>query len=332
MVTWGQVSMHVAITGANGFVGRNLLGDLAGAGIAALAVSRTPVNGYPWRPAGTLDRGADPVAWAQAFTGAQVVVHAAAMAQTPKGAAGARLEQLRRVNRDGAAVVMRGAAMAGVRRFIFISSVKVLGEGAEGRVLRNSDAPAPGEAYGVSKREAEDGLTALARELALELVILRPPVVYGPGVGGNVAALVRAVRCGWWLPFATAGRNRRSMISTRNLSSAIVAAAMSPGAAGGRYLVSDGDDVSTRDLVIRLALAAGRRAKLFPVPDRLLRQALRVMGSEGVWARLFGSLQVDISDTMAALQWRPELTFAQGISTVFNAENGTDRVGGANVK
>ena len=314
-------SLRVAVTGANGFVGRALLADLERAGLPAIALARRPLSGTgaaaEWRRSPDLDPDTDPGAWARAFAGADAVVHAAARVHVMRERAADPLAAFRRVNRDGAAAMARGAAMAGVRRIVLLSTVKVMGESTTGRApFRNDDPPAPEDPYAISKLEGEDALARLAGDLGFDLVVLRPPLVYGPGVGGNMATLARLVGRGTWLPLGRASHNRRSMISTANLSSAIIAALTAPAAAGRRLLVSDGADLSTAELLRELAAAMGRPARLVPVPGAVLRPLLRATGRTALWTRLFGDLAVDIADTCARLGWRPAVSVAEGMAAM----------------
>ena len=309
--------MRIAVTGASGFVGRNLLAELARADINAVPISRQPMAAPAWRASPMLDCDVDPASWANALRGIDAVVHCAARVHVMREQVADPIDAFRRVNRDGAIAMARGAAMAGVRRIVFLSTVKVLGDStAPGVPLRNADPIAPTDAYAVSKAEAECALAALSRDLGFELVVLRPPLVYGPGVGGNVAALLRLIRRGIWLPLGAAGTNRRSLVSTANLSAAIIAALTAPAAVGRRLLVSDGDDVSTRALLEELAVATGRRARLVNVPAPTMHLMLRALGREAIWTRLFGDLTVDIEDTCTSLDWRPRHGLADGLRAV----------------
>ncbi len=295
----------VAITGASGFVGRHLTVALGRAGISVLPLSRTPLDVPGWRSSPVLGE-ADATAWAEALTGAAAVVHCAARAHVMREREQDPLAVFRRINRDGAIAMAEGAALAGVRRIVFISTVKVLGETTEGRApFRNVDPPAPEDPYAISKAEAEAALAAIAEARGIELVVLRPPLVYGPGVGGNIAALIRKIRAGWLLPFGGARRNRRSMISTDNLAGAIRAALFAPARPGSRYLVSDGEDISTRALIEALAKAAGRPARLVDLSPALLRPLFRLSGRASLWTRLFGDLRVEIAESCARLAWQP---------------------------
>jgi lipopolysaccharide/colanic/teichoic acid biosynthesis glycosyltransferase/nucleoside-diphosphate-sugar epimerase len=314
--------MRIAITGANGFVGSNLLPALEATGADVVPIARRDIASSAWRPSPLLDRDTDPEEWARAFAGVDVVIHAAARAHVMREDAEDPLDVFRRVNRDGAVAMARGAARAGVRRIVFLSTVKVLGETTSGRApFRNDDPAAPVDPYAISKREAELALEEVARELGLELVVLRPPLVYGPGVGGNMAALQRLIRRGVWLPLGGASGNRRSMISTGNLCAAIQAATIAPAAAGSTLLVSDDEDISTRDLLCKLAAVDGRRARLIDVPEGLLRRLMLLTGREALWSRLFGDLRVDIAQTTNILGWRPHLTVEEGMAGMGGDKN-----------
>lgn len=225
------------------------------------------------------------------------------------------LRLYRAINRDGAVAALKGAAAAGVSRFVFLSSVKVLGETTSGRrPFANSDAPCPEDAYAQSKVEAEATLADVAAQLGVELVVLRLPLVYGRDVGGNIAVLLKAVRSGIWLPFGRAYNNRRSMISTLNLADAVRAALTAPRAAGHFLLVSDGQDLSTRQLIEQLATSVGVVPRLLNVPEWAVRLALRATGRTALWSRLFQDLRVDISDSCDRLEWRPQFGVAEGLT------------------
>jgi len=316
--------MRIAITGANGFVGRNLGPALLAAGGDVVALSREPVAWGSWRRSPSLDRDTDPGEWAASFRGVDVVVHAAARAHVMHDDAIDPLDAFRRVNRDGTIAMARGAIAAGVRRIVFLSSIKVLGETTDGRApFDNDDPPAPADPYAVSKWEAEVALAAAVRGTATDLVVLRPPLIYGPGVGGNIAALRRLLARRWWLPLARADANRRSMISTGNLSTAIHAAATVPAAAGRTLLVSDGEDMSTGELLRRLATADGGRPRLFAVPPEWLRLAMLLTGRRTLWSRLFGDLRVDPARTMQILNWRPSMSIEEGMIAMAADGHGT---------
>jgi UDP-glucose 4-epimerase len=223
------------------------------------------------------------------------------------------LEEFRRVNVQGTLNLARQAAAAGVRRFVFVSSIKVNGEATQlGQPFTADDAPAPLDAYGVSKMEAERGLREIARQTGMEVVIIRPPLVYGPGVKANFAAMMRWLKRGVPLPLG-AIHNQRSLVSLDNLVDLLVTCITHPAAANQTFLVSDGADVSTTELLRRMGQALGRPARLMPVPVSWLKLAAAMVGKQDVAQRLCGSLQVDIEKTRRLLGWTPPLSLDQGL-------------------
>ena len=297
----------VVVTGASGFVGRAVVERLVADGIPVRAAVRRV--GLPFAPAvevvpvGELDSGDG---WEAALRGADAVVHCAARVHRLGDDAGDPLAAFRRVNRDGTAAVARRAAAAGVRRFVFISSIGVNGAETFAVPFRADDTPAPHSPYAVSKHEAEVELARIASQSGLEVVVLRPPLVHGPGAPGNFATLLRAVDRGMPLPFG-AIRNRRSFVAVGNLVELIAIALRHPAAPARTWLVSDGDDLSTAELVRRMARALGRPARLIPVPAGLLRSALRLAGRADLGQRLCASLVLDIDDTRRLLGWEPRI-------------------------
>lgn len=224
------------------------------------------------------------------------------------------LAAFRQVNVEGTLRVAQAAVDAGVRRFVFLSSVKVLGESTTGRgPFTELDEPAPEDAYGLSKWEAEQALRALAAETGLEVVIVRCPLVYGPGVGGNFRSLIRLADTPWPLPFGGIN-NARSLVYVGNLVDFLVQVCGDSAARGKTYLLSDGDDLSTSRLVGLLREELGRPARLFRVPWGFLGVLAGVVGKAPVVSRLTGSLQVDITRARQQLRWVPPYTFRQGIA------------------
>ena len=251
--------------------------------------------------------------WSRALTGVSVVVHAAARVHVMVDAATDPLAEFRRVNVQGTLHVARQAAAAGVRRFVFVSSVKVNGEATKlGVPFSAEDVPAPLDPYGVSKMEAEQGLRQIAAETGMAVVIIRPPLVYGPGVKANFAALMRAVQRGWPLPLG-AVHNQRSLVALDNLVDFIVTCLAHPQAANQTFLVSDGQDLSTTELVLGLARAAGVSARLLPVPVWALQAGAALLGKRDAVQRLCGNLQVDISKAHNLLGWLPPVSVAEGL-------------------
>jgi UDP-glucose 4-epimerase len=251
--------------------------------------------------------------WSPALGGVDVVVHCAARVHMMHDPAADPPVAFRAVNVQGTVRLAQQAAAAGVRRFVFVSSVKVHGDAtAPGRPFRADDAAAPQDAYGQSKWEAEQALQVFVQSVAMELVIVRPPLVYGPGVRANFAALMRWVQRGWPLPFAALD-NRRSLVALDNLVDLLCLCLHHPGAAGQVFMVSDGEDVSTAELVRRLAEVLGRPARLFPIPVVWLERAAALVGKRPAVQRLCGSLQVDIEKTRSVLGWQPPLSLEQGL-------------------
>lgn len=314
----------ILVTGATGFVGHALVqrlaadaaldGDGNGHGDRVVVAVRRSVG--PW-PAGVqLAQTGDLLPstdWRAALRGVHAVVHCAARVHVMHDQAGDPLAAYRQVNVAGTLNLARQAAQAGVRRFVFVSSIKVNGEATlTGQPFGADDTPAPMDPYGVSKMEAEQALWALSAQTGMEVVVVRPPLVYGPGVKANFAAMVRWVARGVPLPLGNIG-NARSMVALDNLVDLLVTCLKHPAAAGQTFLVSDGEDVSTTALLQRTAKAMGKNARLLPVPAPLLAFAAALLGKRAAAQRLCGSLQVDIEKTRQLLGWQPPLTLDQGL-------------------
>jgi nucleoside-diphosphate-sugar epimerase len=245
--------------------------------------------------------------WRGAVSGIDAVVHAAARVHMMRNVGRDPLGEFRRVNVDGTMNLARQAVRAGVRRFVFISSIKVNGEETQpGAPYSAEDLPAPVDPYGQSKHEAEVELRRLALDTGLEVVIVRPSLVYGPGVKGNFLSLLHWVRKGIPLPFASV-RNERSFVALDNLVDLLVTTLTHPSAANQTFLASDGHDLSTPSLLRRTAAAMDKRARLFAVPPQVLLATARVLGRESAAKRLCTSLQVDIRKTREILCWTPPL-------------------------
>jgi nucleoside-diphosphate-sugar epimerase len=321
--------MKVLVTGASGFVGsamvRRLLADASTQRVTATVRQG---NGVP--RAGDdprrveclisgLDAGQD---WAPALVDVQAVVHCAARVHVMHDGAADPLHEFRRVNVEGTISLARQAAEAGVRRFVFISSVKVNGEATErARPFTADDMPVPLDAYGQSKHEAEQSLRELASHTGMSVVIVRPPLVYGPGVKANFASMMRWLRKGVPLPLGAID-NRRSLVALDNLVDLMHLCLTHPMAANQTFLVSDGEDVSTTQLLQRMGAALGSPARLLPVPPAWLEGCAAMLGKRAVAQRLCGSLQVDITKTRELLGWRPPLSLDEGLK---KAAEGMDR-------
>lgn len=305
--------MTIGITGASGFVGRALCAHLASQGhTVRRLLRRAGGNAAPDdRIVGDIGPDTD---WRGALDGLACMVHCAAHVHRMQPGGADDLAAYRRVNTQGTLRLARAAAQAGVRRFVFISSVKVLGEATPpGQPFRHDSPPGPQDPYGQSKWEAEQALWPLARETGLEVVVIRPPLVYGPGVGANFHRLMRWVASGLPIPLKSV-RNRRSLVSVGNLVDLIALCTRHPGAAGQTLLVSDGHDLSTPELIEGLGQAMGIRPRLWPTPVAGLMLAGRLAGRRAMVERLVQSLQVDIAHTREHLGWAPPLAVEQGLT------------------
>ena len=255
----------------------------------------------------------DSIGWHKVLVGITNVVHLAARVHVMHDNVADPLAVFRAVNVEGTLSLALQAAAAGVKRFVFISSVKVNGESTPpGRAFAETDAPNPQDAYGQSKHEAEQGLRQLSADTGMEVVIIRPPLVYGPGVKANFAALMRAVQRGWPLPLG-AVHNQRSLVALSNLVDFIVTCITHPQAANQTFLVSDGQDLSTTGLVRGMAQAAGVPARLLPVPVWALQAGATLLGKGDAVQRLCGNLQVDISKARTLLGWVPPVAVEEGL-------------------
>jgi nucleoside-diphosphate-sugar epimerase len=297
----------VLVTGATGFVGHALVQRLVTTqGTAVHAAVRRPKADLPAgvirHEVGELSAG---TRWDAALRDVSTVVHAAARVHVMDDRAADPLAEFRAVNVAGTLNLARQAVAAGVRRLVFLSSVKVNGEEtAPGQPFTELDAPSPADAYGLSKLEAEQGLRRIATETGLEVVIIRPVLVYGPGVGANFRALMRILHTGLPLPLGGID-NKRSLVALDNLTDFIARCLSHPAAAGGTFLVSDGEDLSTPELLRRTAAALGVAARLLPVPPSPLEAMARLVGKGAAARRLCRSLQVDIAKARAQLGWSP---------------------------
>lgn len=298
------------VTGAHGFIGRRLMARLVASGADARALIHQTASEVPGA-AGVMkvDLGTD--FDARSFlAGTEVVIHTAGLAH---GGGLSEPGLLRRVNVDGPVLLARQAAEAGVRRFVFLSTAKVHGEETRpGRPFCADDAPTPGDLYARSKHEAEQQLTAVSREAGIDIVVVRPALVYGPGVKANFLMMMRWLQSGIPLPLASI-ENRRSFVALDNLVDALMACAAHPAAANSAFLVSDGEDLSTPELMRRVAAAMGIRARLIPAPVAWLRAAGRLTGRSGIIRRLVESFEVDITHTRTRLGWTPPLTVDEGL-------------------
>lgn len=312
-ITTKSASLKVLVTGANGFVGQAFCRKAVMRSFGVCGTTQSlcrPAPGVESAVLGAIDGHTN---WQGVLAGCHAVVHLAARVHLMVDAAADPLAEFRRVNVEGTLNLARQAEARGVRRFVFLSSIKVNGEATHpGRPFVADDEPAPSDAYGVSKMEAERGLRDIARQTGMEVVIIRPPLVYGPGVKANFAAMIRWLRSGVPLPLGAID-NRRSFVALDNLVDLTLSCLTHSAAAGQTFLVSDGEDVSTTELLRRMGEAISCPPRLIPVPAGWLKAAAAAVGKQDVAQRLCGSLQVDIEKTRQLLGWRPPLTLDQGL-------------------
>jgi len=314
---------NILLTGATGFVGQALAGSLFNTyGSLACAVrkyAKSLPSHYGQKAVGNITVKTD---WGDALLGINVVVHCAAKAHVLEKTAGSSLDEFRKTNTAGTLNLANQAAKAGVKRFVFISSIGVNGNNNTSSFSEKSS-EMPQEAYAISKYEAEQGLLAIAKKSGMEVVIVRPPLVYGPNAPGNFGSLVRWMNKFVPLPLG-AIHNQRSLVALNNLVSFIVHCIDHPKAANEIFLISDNEDVSTSELLRKVANAFGKKSWLIPVPVCLMTLAAKLIGKADVANRLFGSLQVDSSKARDLLGWKPVITMDEQLRKI--AEGGEQQL------
>lgn len=306
---------RILVTGASGFIGQAICKTMLEHGINVRATGRNlakldRLNSYQIETQQISDISPN-TNWKAALAGCDTVIHLAARTHIINETSRKSFEIYNKVNTEGTLNLARQAAGT-VKRFIFLSTVKVNGEG-QTTPYRIIDKPSPQGAYAISKYRAELGLHDIARETGLDVVILRPPLVYGPGVGANFKHLLRAVNNNWPLPLGGI-KNKRSLLYVENLADAIITCIQHPQAPGNTYFLSDSEDISTPDLIRRIALSLNKHPRLWHVPNRLLNLAARLTGNNRSVNRLMNSLTVDISDTSRQLNWTPPFSLQYGLN------------------
>ncbi len=305
--------MKLLITGANGFVGQALTLEAFRRGFKVCAAVRelsTLPSYIDVVSIGQVDSDTD---WSQALKECDVVVHLAARAHVKDATDGDPLEEFRKINVEGTLNLARQAAAAGVRRFIFISSIGVNGSKTSRVPFSHLSKPAPHSPYAMSKHEAELGLQKLAGETGMEVVTIRPPLIYGPNAPGNFGSLMRWLMRGVPLPLGCVNQNRRSFVALDNLVDLILTCVRHTRAGNQIFLVSDGEDVSTTQLLQRMGKAMNRSVRLLPVPTGLLGLMASLLGKKGMAQSLLGSLQLDICNTCEVLNWNPPISIDEGL-------------------
>lgn len=307
--------MKILLTGATGFIGSALLAALGRSRAGDILAtcrdqSRVFSRGILAIPIADMGQGVD---WNAAIAGVEVIIHAAGLTHVSKADLAGPLTAYRKVNVADTLNLARQAATAGVRRFIFLSSIKVHGEETlPGIPFTANDTPAPADPYGLSKLEAELGLQELARETGMEVVIIRPPLVYGPGAKGNFKTLITWIDRGIPLPLGAID-NKRSLIALDNLVDFILTCIDHPQATNQTFLVADGEDLSTPELLRRVGHCVGKPACLLRVPVRWLKAGAVILGKQDMAQRLCGNLQVDMAKTRQLLRWNPPVSVDEGL-------------------
>ena len=310
--------MNIFLTGATGFLGSRLAASLhykPDVNVTAVVRRQIEIPATRIVEVQSFDANTE---WLAAQIGQHVVIHAAARAHVMKNEAGDSLVEYRRVNVDGTLRLARQAAAAGVKRFIFISSIGVNGN-INTRPFIEDDTPNPAELYAQSKWEAEQGLWEIQRETGIELVIIRPPLVYGPTAPGNFGSLMCWIEKGVPLPLG-AIHNKRSLVAVDNLLDLIITCIDHTAAANQVFLAGDGQDLSTTELLRCVAKAAGKPSRLIPIPSSLLMFAATLLGKKDVAQRLLGSLQVDITKARDLLGWEPPISVEEGLCRCFSKD------------
>jgi len=307
----------VLVTGAGGFVGQVLCPTLKENGFVLTEIFRDRQSGGQADCSSRIGKFVGPgTDWSHEVDGIDVVVHLVAKTHGTNTSSSDDLSLFREVNVAASVSLAKQAAKAGVKRFIYISSIKVNGERTSKLPFSVDQRPMPEDSYGRSKHEAEIALREIEKTTGMELVIIRPPLVYGPNVKGNLRALIGLIRKRIPLPLG-AVHNRRSLVSVYNLADLIRVCILIPAAAGNTFLVADKDSISTVELVNLIAAGLDRKAILVPIPVRALEFSARLCGKQNAVKKLIGDLRVDISRTEQDLQWRPPFTVAESFEKMF---------------
>lgn len=314
-----SLDKSILLTGATGFLGQQLLKKLAEHQNLALRIAVRTSESQLFAPGISVFRALDlstQTNWTDAVEGCDVVIHAAARAHIMNEKAKNPLQEFRKINTEGTMNLAAQAAASGVKRFIFISSIKVNGESTSlNKPFVAEDLPNPQDPYAISKYEAEQGLQDLAAKTGMEVVIIRPPLIYGPGVKGNFQRMLFWLQKGLPLPLG-AVKNNRSFVSIDNLNSLIMTCISNPRAANQVFLVSDDEDLSTTELLRRIGHLMNKPARLLPIPQILLSLAATVVGRKEIFERLCGSLELNINKTKDLLDWKPQVSVNEALAKI----------------
>ena len=307
---------RILITGATGFVGNRLLAMLKDKGHECRAAIRRPSSAVdvPVESivVGNIDAHTD---WTQAVNDVDVIVHLAARVHIMNDQAENPLVEFRKINLDGTRSLAEAAASAGVKRFVYISTIKVNGEATTNQPFTSQDDPSPSDPYAIAKWEAEKALQEISRETGLEVVVVRPTLVYGPGVKANFLNLIKLVRKRIPLPLAGI-KNKRSMVALDNLADLIISCCEHPAAPGHVFLAADDTPLSTAELIAKIARAFELRSPAFYFPPAIMAWLSRLLGKQAVWNRLAGSLAVDNSEARKVMDWTPITTMDEELKRI----------------
>lgn len=310
----------ILLTGATGFVGRNLCSQLLASKYDVTAVIRREDDSLPSGIKTQVVGSIESVkGWEDICLNVDVIIHTAARVHVMDDVSSNPLEEFRKVNTQATLNLARQAAKVGVKRFIFISSIKVNGEStSKGQAFTPEDRFIPNDPYALSKYEAEQGLLELAKRTGLEVIIIRPPLVYGPNVKANFLSMLKWVRRGAVLPLG-AIHNQRSLVAVDNLVSFVIYCIDHPKATNEIFLISDGEDVSITELLTKVAKAFGKKLYLIPAPVGLMNFVAKIIGKSDVACRLFDSLQIDSSKARDLLDWKPVITMDEQLKKTADA-------------
>lgn len=311
----------ILITGASGFIGTNLVQRLKDTHQICLVLRKPRINSiFNQQDIVIIPDISATTNWEPYLKNITVVIHLAGRAHIMKDTALSPLAEFRKVNVDLTLNLARQAAAIGVKRFIFLSSIKVNGEATGNFPYEADGAAAPEDPYGLSKFEAEQGLLDLAKSSLMDVVIIRPPLVYGPGVKGNFARMLTLLEKGLPLPLKSI-TNKRSLVSVYNLTDFLIRCIDSPQAANQIFLISDNEDLSTTELMTKIASLRGNKLRLLPFPEKLLMLIAQLFSKGDMVGRLCGSLQVDINKNKELLSWLPPFTVDESLKKTFDREN-----------